>query len=298
MSGQECWPECDWSQVTVEIYDSATAAAGECLTTYGLDMYFCPKFRNAYTALTASRTRCETGAGRFRLIPTAALNRDGDDRVSFRMQPVLVEGSGQLTDSAWFTRIALTHPLDQAVRAMGPGVAVGFFDEHDAFAAGALPHVVVDSVGANLTVGMLAGSAPFLVEQFSASAAPDFTFDAEWTCSDADTETAPDEQPTYSFAIADLDCLVDWPQRVAVRLPPAGVAGRMRIELDGLPAGRTWVPTTPTQEGDAFTVDRRGFRVSGAILQEGLAGAPSVRIDEVSYRGIPVCTPATLRLGQ
>lgn len=297
MSGQECWPECDWSQVTVEIYDSATAAAGACDSEYGIKMHFCPTFGSPAAARQSRRTRCQPGSGRFRLVPIAALNRDHDNEVSYRMQPVLLEGTGQLTSTAWFSRIKLTYPLDQSVRVMGREAAGPFFDELDRFSATTFPHAIVDSGGIHLTEGAITGSTPFLVEHFPILAAPDFTFEADWACADDEfSDVATDDEPNYSFSIADLDCLADWPQRVSISPAPPGSGGRMRVELEGLPEGRTWISTTPGTQGDQFTIERRGMRVSGAVLTNPAGEPISVRLDEASYQGVPLCLPSTLPL--
>lgn len=293
-AGGECYPECDWNQVTLEIYDEATAVSGTCLEMYGIDMDFCPEFASASAARLAGAERCQPGIGRFQLLPVAMFDRNGDGRAGMVLQPVQLEGTGRLTAAAWFDSVLVSGDRGYDLTILEAGFSHPYFDSSDQILPTAGRALSPGRSRQSLVPGVVGGDAPFLLEHVSVSETPNLQFEAAWSCG-AETESGTDAGGVgFSFALAEFDCVAKLPQRLTVRPGPPGTGMPLGLELAGLPDGRFQVPTTPSVRGDEFTIERRGLIVTGV-----LSGSTSNRwlsVDSVTYAGVPVCGASSVSL--
>lgn len=312
-------------EVTTDPFDPA-----DCIARYS-DIYFCPDFQDepctedksadlASSKGAATRsgarvgrsepaaaakhvdkggdgplgrpTRCAAGSGTFALAPHGTPGRPG----LAAHWPVEIAGTGTLTDDAWVSSIDVgAHgSLSLARPQWRPGVAAGE-------TPGKADVAVVLDARTEFEPGRLSGALTFLADEASPS-----TVEISWTCPTGSTR--PPSAWSYTFTLDDVGCPVDWPQRFTLQLDPVGSRlvqssrlteperGFVHLRRYGSAVSRR-VDLTPSRDAPGHD-----FRVRvGALLVEGklMAFDPDrvlVKTREVSWRGLPICSPGSFEL--
>ncbi len=228
---------------------------------------------------------CVPGDGEFALLPGSARDLRRAATQAVPLVPVRVAGVGELTASSRIGRVSLVDGPGNAlvVRSFGPA---GPGSEADAWE---LREELV--VGAATFAGGFPGDAWFSVPGgvgwYHAFPRVRMT----WTCGAASNDgVGPGEFVVDPRA---LGCWYDLPQRFSLRPhrdPHRGDV--LELSLFGRPAPVERIPVA--SDGTVHFVSG-GFSLAGARLAMS-DDTLTLRIDEVSYRGVPLCSPGVVSL--
>lgn len=260
-----------------------------------------------------ARLGCLSGRSDFVLLPARRVDRDGDGEVSSVLRAVQVAGTGRLTDDAWITSVRLSQAPAAPLWAARPNQALQV-DHDDQLVDPGRVAVRLSPGDNDLALGTLGGGTSFVLGELESgtSLLPNLAMD--WTCADSLPRSAGMRAPSsrredppaahsvasrgYAFTLAEVGCPVDWPQLFTLRAGDLGRQPLVTLELFGSPSARraARVRGAGTLPGHGFAFETGGLVVRGTVLAAHEDQA-LVDLDEVSFRGLPACTPGRYRLG-
>ncbi len=228
---------------------------------------------------------CVPGDGEFALLPGSARDLRRAATQGVPLVPVRVAGVGELTASARIRDVSLVDGPGNAlvVGSFGPA---GLGSEADSWE---IREEVV--VGAATFAGGLPGDAWFSVPGGVGWYQPFPRVRMTWTCGAAASDG--DLAGAFVLVAAELGCWHDLPQRFALRPRQDPHLGDvLELSLLGRPAPVERIPVAP--DGTVHVVSG-GFSLAGARLAMS-DDTLMLRVDEVSYRGVPLCGPGVVSL--
>lgn len=285
--------ECRWRDVIVEIRDYASSRLQDCEKYAPLTVCFnTPSDRAASdlrTARISAAATCAPGRGRFRMFPRWGADANHDARVTLGLLPFMESGEGVLTGDASITSVRLTAGSAGPVSLLTDGERPRLSAE-DRLASHFGKNWPLDGVGASFPPGTAFGGDQFVLERADTNRELDVGVDMEWAC-DSSTPTEMVELPQgYSFALSELGCIVDIPQKFTIRTGGTSVKRTVSVEPYGVPSAKRSVPLSPSPIGEGLSLNWGDFSLDATILDQD-ADSMTLDIASALYGGIPVCSP-------
>ncbi len=292
-----CYPLCRWRAIYVEIMDYERGVAEEC-TDYSDYVAFCRTTVEGRLDRTSARARCDAGRGRFLLLPTARHDKNGDGLASYLLRPVQVAGTAQLTaDASIISARLLDADMDAEVRMQaGPTRSLRITADDELISPNGrfIPLSAAGVAPSECLADDVAGSAPFVVERVSSLPTEGLHADLEWDCDQTGAAERVDLRAGASFSLSDLDCGLDWDQRIVLRTGP-GSGRSITIEPYGMPDVVAQLPVTDLISERAIRATIGELTVEASVI--GTADdMRTLVLDSITYRGAPLCGNRTIAL--
>ncbi len=237
---------------------------------------------------------CLSGSGSFFLAPVDLYDQDGDGSFAAVHRPIMLSGSGTLTNAAWITSIELTDPLPvglRVIRANHPFT----FDDGDHLNAPGVVGIALSGSQQQFATGVISGLPAFVADEVPATADMDAQVDMTWQCS----STTPLEEvfldAGYTFSLGDIGCSTSPVQKFTIRPVPALAPKYLAVELYGDIWSRQIAYLRLHGNEQRFNVRRGPLHVKGALLSMGPNGA-QLRLDQIEWNGSSVCSTGTYTL--
>lgn len=291
----ECYPNCEWATVGVEIIDPGSASAATCDTDYdsdgdyttsGTGMETCLQFAYDTDEGTDGDTEgCVAGSGRFALVPTYFQDWNNDGITAAQFRPMQETGRYGLTSGAKVTSIKILDTHGSAVRVVHKDQTYDFDSDDNLVLPSRGNTLLTGGRATRFTRSQLRGDVQFVSQNASIDG---MEADIAWSCPLASSATPPPEEtlPTgYVLSLKDLGC-EGLNQKVVVRPILDGTQGRVRVELYGQPRYYV-IADLHYNERWYFDYQLKHFDVAGSFIVEG--SNLEADIDTLTYRGKGVC---------
>ncbi len=269
----------------VDILDSDAATNGLCGKYNKLQLALVTAQVTSRSADVDMDHQCVPGSGRFLLQGLYRGDRDGDGLEHLSLLPLLVDGTGTMTNAAWVRSIDVVEGDPGLLHMMLPGRDIVWgADDRLARPDDAVP-VAAHNAFASGTVG---GYPVFVVEDADLAALDGWMVDMSWECgttpSDLDTDHG------YVFQPQDLGCPAADQQFVFRVL---GQGERVRVELYGNASLAKGSKTWPTGDGGlGFSLHHGVYEVDG-VLRSWDEQSATVEITRMQRDGVDVCETGT-----
>jgi hypothetical protein len=232
---------------------------------------------------TSSEAECAPGSGRFALAPHRNGDRDGDSLLHVSYLPMQLTGTGVMTRFASVTSISKVSGSTAQLRVLRTRGAFGF-TQQDLLTSGSSISTVISATH-TFSSGSVSGNPVFVAEEVAESALDAYVVDMQWTCPAATGVTRP---KGYQFRLSDIGCVGN--QKMTLRY--ATSPKRVYLEQYGNSAFYLVEPTVSTTSGEAFVFEEGGLTIDGVLLSSN-SNTAQVRLDEISWKGVSVCSPGT-----
>lgn len=300
---------CEVDFLVVEIADPERASEGRCDEYVSARLAICLEGRSPLEVLPTVTTStlfdasapCQAGSGLFMLVPTRAVNLDGDERSTSLLRPIMVSGTGALTATA---RVGSIQPRTgwggqvKLLRGDRERWRVGHDDRLTSLGDSV---VILSRGGTSFPDGDVLGSSYFVVEEHLSAKAPPVLVAMEWQCGELTLAQLLDEDAsaarrTYWTTLSELGCLGGWAQRIGIQVHEADDRRWITLSPFGMPDLQLSSRLVSRGGVDQFTGSHDGVRVKGAILSESEDVGLVLRLDSVLFRDQPLCSAGTYRL--
>lgn len=275
-----------------DIYDSALVGIeGGCEELDGhAEIYLAWADGKSTPAGAPPPTDCVSGSGRFKLWPYLMQDFDRDGSSSAVLAPMMVDGTGVMTGRSWISQISVINkPEGSSLRVIKPLVQFQF-DGDDRLSNPAMSGYLL-TASHSFSGGQLVGNPQFVFDEVDPGSLGTVEVDVSWTCDLAmPVVSAP---LAWKLKVADLSCSGLGEQLYSFRYD--ALHSRVSFGLYGSPYLQVYADAQSTVDGSAFTFEFNGAVVDGVILSYSTEQA-TVRLDEVSYMGLPVCATGTYTL--
>ena len=279
----------------VEVRDPDSVLPGTCEEYDSIEL--CLQFANMAAQRRASAdSMCAAGSGTFLLVPER--HWDGDDYGAFTLlyRPMMLQGTGALTDAAWIASIAPVQGGGIALRAVRTHRQV-VVEPDDSVRGVASVSAPIPAGGATFQPGVLTGGGSFLAVEVPGTTTLDIRANLGWTCGALQDHEEVSLPMGYGFVPSELGCGSLLAQRFSLRPAPAIAPTTLHLEVYGQPAVRRSLRLTNQPNGPLeFDGVLKGVRMRGAIVSHN-ATEMVLRLDEVTFGGVQVCAPGTYTLG-
>ncbi len=238
----------------------------------------------------AKDAECVSGSGRFHLAPFWKYDRNNDGLYSAVFLPLQMSGTGVMTNQASVTAASWVSGTPGKTLRMVRRDRTVSFDLDDALNNPTATGPVI-SGSHSFNTGIYMGNPYFVVEDLDDLEGDDFQVDLSWTCG-AGGEPR-DLGQGWQFRPEDVGCGSSYIQKLTLRYFDS--PNRVEVQQYGNPNYTIVEPTTTTVDGEAFVFERWGLTVDATLLSWGPTQA-TVRLDEVSLLGLPICIAGTYTL--
>ncbi len=314
-SGQTSWTsptpggvDGDWNTVTdintlANCFGASTCGEGEpnsCSGTYAVTIYpdasldrICDDYDPVRVELGtvdmgARRARnanagCSAGTGTFQLIPMRARDKDDDDSYRVTLLPVMIAGTGVMTNAAWVTQIDIVEDQGNALKVVQPDEPI-VWDPDDTLGS-TVGTFTLDAENP-FDVEEVSGHPVFVVEEVDLDNVGQMQVEMAWSCGTAPTVS---QAQGYVISLNALDCSL--PEKLVMRT--YGNPLWVSFEQYGNPNYSLAVPTTPAGGDDlAFTVHVGLLEVEGTLLSHDSQDA-EVALTTITWDGVGICDEGT-----
>ncbi len=232
----------------------------------------------------AKDAECSSGSGRFHLAPFWKYDRNRDGLYSAVFLPLQMSGTGVMTNQASVTAASWVTGTPGKTLRMVRGDQTVSFDLDDALENPGATGVVI-SGSHSFNAGVYVGNPYFVVEDLDDFEGDDFQVDLSWTCGTGGEPR--DLGQGWQLRPEDVGCGSDYIQKLTLRYFDS--PNRVEVQQYGNPDYTIVEPTTTTVDGEAFVFERWGLTVDATLLSWGPSQA-TIRVDEISLLGLPICT--------
>lgn len=244
---------------------------------------------NASERTEPAEADCVGGSGTFKLLPWHIQNEDADSYDSKVMKAVQESGTGQLTGSAWITKISVTEDRGQTLLIAKTDTQYQL-DSDDLFASNSY-HTLSSSSDNNFSSGVLTGTAPFLVEEDTSTGTTPLEVDIEWSCGSATGAEELHLPRGYRFDSA--VCSSTNVQDLTVRPVPPANPNRLHVSLYGHSFGTVSVPLIGPDKD--FDFDDGTIKIVGELVSNS-ANQAKIKITSAKYNTTTICPAGTYTL--
>jgi hypothetical protein len=226
---------------------------------------------------------CRPGSGVFHTAPMRVVENRQSGLSAIGLVPLQTDGTGNLTATA---RVTSWRQLS------GPTVATAPRELFDAaFGAKAARAFL----GLQPAPRAMAGDLWFGMQGVSRAEPLDASLEISWDCPGTPIVSVQPSVPSYGFSLAELGCAVEWPQRFALSRRGTAGRGRLRVQLDGRSASLDIGDADVARLPNEIKFQRGELVISGVVVGEDETAA-TVRLEEATWRGWPICQTGVYRL--